>query len=471
MNGSVLKIFNEIDKIPRSSGNEIEISNYVLNFAINLGLVATRDEYNNVKVKKSAQGMKGETIILQSHMDMVCVSEENSTHNFDIDPIEILEEDGWITGKGTTLGADNGIGMAIMLAIMESKDVIHPDLEFIFTTDEERGLTGAANIALDDFNGKRLINLDGEEEGIFYVSCAGSMRAVLSKDVDLIEMNNKFRATKSIRLFNGNGGHSGLDIQKQNINAIQLMSRILKYIDSDDLYLHDFNGGGKENSIPTSTTILISIPCEIEVKVIEKLKEIMHIIKLEYPNEEKIEISVENASDCKFAMSKIDKESLLNLLLTIPNGTQKINLNTGEASLSNNIGTLRFDNNKIVITNLLRSNEDSTKIVLLDKINILARSFDFNLSTYGDYQAWEYIYNSDLQKEIKKLYENSFGRQAQFHSIHAGLECAYFSKKRPEWDMISMGCNIENAHTTRERLEIASVYRVYNFLLKLIKDI
>ena len=120
---------------------------------------------------------------------------------------------------------------------------------------------------------------------------------------------------------------------------------------------------------------------------------------------------------------------------------------------------------------MLRSNEDSTKIVLLDKINILARSFDFNLSTYGDYQAWEYIYNSDLQKEIKKLYENSFGRQAQFHSIHAGLECAYFSKKRPEWDMISMGCNIENAHTTRERLEIASVYRVYNFLLKLIKDI
>ena len=464
MNSRLLEIFGEISKIPRCSGDEGAISQFVLDFAEALGLERVRDDYNNVIIKKSAQGMVGDTIILQSHMDMVCVGEG---HDFKCDPIQLIETDGWLTGSGTTLGADNGIGMAMMLALMEDENAVHPSLEFIFTTDEERGLAGVANIDLSDMNGRKLLNLDGEEEGIFFVSCAGGVRVVLSKDFQLIPLTGEVE-TLEISISNANGGHSGLDIQKQNANPIKLMARVLKVL---NVNLHEYTGGDKENSIPTSARAVISFKPEDGERIKNELNILKSLFKSEYPNEENMELNVVEAEKRQSVFTVDDRDSLVNLLFTIPNGALKFNLDTGDPSLSNNIGLLEQVGGKVTITNLLRSNEDSTKAVLLEEIGVLASAFGFGLTTRGDYPAWEYAYDSPLRDELRRQYVEVVGGEPEFQSVHAGLECAYFAKKRPDWDMISMGANIEYAHTTRERLEIASAHRVYGFLKKLLIEI
>ena len=464
MNSRLLEIFGEISKIPRCSGDEGAISQFVLDFAEALGLERVRDDYNNVIIKKSAQGMTGDTIILQSHMDMVCVGEG---HDFKCDPIQLIETDSWLTGSGTTLGADNGIGMAMMLALMEDENAVHPNLEFIFTTDEERGLAGVANIDLSDMNGRKLLNLDGEEEGIFFVSCAGGVRVVLSKDFQLIPFTGEVE-TLEISISNANGGHSGLDIQKQNANPIKLMARVLKAL---NVNLHEYTGGDKENSIPTSAKAVISFRTEDGERIKNELNIFKSLFKSEYPNEENIELNVVEVEKRQSVFTVDDRDSLVNLLFTIPNGALKFNLDTGDPSLSNNIGLLEQVGGKVTITNLLRSNEDSTKAVLLEEIGVLASAFGFSLTTRGDYPAWEYAYDSPLRDELRRQYVEVVGGEPEFQSVHAGLECAYFAKKRPDWDMISMGANIEYAHTTRERLEIASAHRVYGFLKKLLIEI
>lgn len=464
MNSRLLEIFGEISKIPRCSGDEGAISQFVLDFTEALGLERVRDDYNNVIIKKSAQGMTGDTIILQSHMDMVCVGEG---HDFKCDPIQLIETDGWLTGSGTTLGADNGIGMAMMLALMEDENAVHPSLEFIFTTDEERGLAGVANIDLSDMNGRKLLNLDGEEEGIFFVSCAGGVRVVLSKDFQLIPLTGEVE-TLEISISNANGGHSGLDIQKQNANPIKLMARVLKVL---NVNLHEYTGGDKENSIPTSAKAVISFRPEDGERIKNELNIFKSILKSEYPNEENMELNVVEVEKRQSVFTVDDRDLLVNLLFTIPNGALKFNLDTGDPSLSNNIGLLEQVGGKMTITNLLRSNEDSTKAVLLEEIGVLARAFGFGITTRGDYPAWEYAYDSPLRDELRRQYVEVVGGEPEFQSVHAGLECAYFAKKRPDWDMISMGANIEFAHTTRERLEIASAHRVYGFLKKLLIEI
>lgn len=464
MNSRLLEIFGEISKIPRCSGDEGAISQFVLDFAENLGLNRVRDDYNNVIIKKSAQGMTGDRIILQSHVDMVCVGEG---HNFETDPIELIEKDGWLTGKGTTLGADNGIGMAMMLALMEDENAVHPDLEFIFTTDEERGLAGVANIDLSDMNGRKLLNLDGEEEGIFFVSCAGGVRVVLSRELEMETLTGEVE-TLEIDISNANGGHSGLDIQKQNANPIKLMARVLKAL---NVNLHEYTGGDKENSIPTSARAVISFRPEERDRIKNELDILKAHFKSEYPNEENMVLNVVEVEKRQFALAADERDSLVNLLFTIPNGALKFNLDTGDPSLSNNIGLLEQSGGKFTITNLLRSNEDSTKAVLLEEIGVLASVFGFDLNTRGDYPAWEYAYDSPLRDELRRQYVEVGGGEPEFQSVHAGLECAYFAKKRPDWDMISMGANIEYAHTTRERLEIESAHRVYEFLKKLLTTI
>lgn len=468
MNNKILKIFNEISNIPRCSGNETEISNFILKQADKFGLYAIRDNYNNVKVKKNAQGMIGEPLILQSHMDMVCVAENDYNHNFLKDPIELIEDNGWIKANRTSLGSDNGIGMAMMITLMEDESAVHPDLEFLFTSDEERGLAGASNIDLSEFKGKTMLNLDGEEEGVFYVSCAGAVRAIL-KYTPLLAQNNNLFITKQINIRNCNGGHSGLDIKNQNANPIKLIARVLNTIDSINMYLHEIKGGDKENSIPTYAYAIVSFPANEESKILEKINELECIFKKEYPQENNLEILIESTYKRDYNLTHNDKHMLINLLLTLPNGVMKYDLRTNSPSLSNNIGLLEFSNDIFTITNLLRSNENSTKAVLLKNIEILSNTFNCDFSTRSDYPAWEYSNNSPIRDKIKIVYKYLTGKEADFQSIHAGLECAYFAKKRPDLDIISLGCNIKFAHTTKERFEIESAHRVYDFLLELIK--
>lgn len=468
----LIEIFKEISSIPRSSGDEKKISSYVVSFADRLCLENHQDNYNNVIVYKPAtdKSSQRKPIVLQSHLDMVCVKGTDIIHDFTVDPIDIIEENGWLFGNGTTLGADNGIGVAMMLNIMEDKSIKHPPLELCFTTDEERGLKGVSNIDLTGLKGDTLLNLDGEEEGIFFVSCAGGIRVMLSFTPSFRTVDFNGMKTIKISLAGCNGGHSGLEIKKQFANPIQLLARILKQLDfENDVLLHSLIGGDKENSIPTGANAIISYPeskDSVITNIIDKLQE---TIKLEYSNEPNIHIKYDNIGEQLEALTNEQKNNFINLLLLIPNGALRFNLDTGDVSLSSNMGLIEFYKDKVKTTLLLRSNEDSTKAALLENIKILAEKFKFDYSTRGDYPAWEYMTKSKLRDKITQLYREKFGKEPKLESIHAGLECAYFAKKRSDWDMISMGCNIKNAHTTRERMEIASANRIYKFILEFLE--
>lgn len=468
----LIEIFKEISSIPRSSGDEKKISDYVVSFADRLCLENHQDNYNNVIVYKPAtdKSSQRKPIVLQSHLDMVCVKGADIIHDFTVDPIDIIEENGWLFGNGTTLGADNGIGVAMMLNIMENKSIKHPPLELCFTTDEERGLKGVSNIDLTELRGDTLLNLDGEEEGIFFVSCAGGIRVMLSFTPSFRTVDFNGMKTIKISLEGCNGGHSGLEIKKQFANPIQLLARILKQLDfENDMLLHSLVGGDKENSIPTTANTIISYPESKDTVITNIIDKLQETIRLEYPNEPNIHIKYDNIYEQLQALTNEQKNDFINLLLLIPNGALRFNLEIGDVSLSSNMGLLEFSKDEIKITLLLRSNEDSTKAALLQNIKILAEKFKFNYSTRGDYPAWEYMIKSELRDRVTQLYREKFGKEPKLESIHAGLECAYFAKKRPDLDMISMGCNIKNAHTTKERMEISSAYRILEFVLEFLE--
>jgi dipeptidase D len=468
----LLEIFRELSNIPRCSGDEKKISDFIVSFADKLGLKNHQDDYNNVIVYKPSNDKlcKRKPIVLQSHLDMVCVKRPGTTHDFTVDPINIIEENGWLFGNGTTLGADNGIGASMMLNIMEDKSIKHPPLELCFTTDEERGLKGVSNIDLTGLKGDTLLNLDGEEEGTFFVSCAGGIRVMLSFTPSFRSVDSNGMKTIKISLVECNGGHSGLEIKKQFANPIQLLARILKQLDfENDVLLHSFIGGDKENSIPTGANAIISYPENKDIIITNIIDKLQETISLEYPNEPNIHIKYDDISEQLDALTNEQKNNFINLLLLIPNGALRFNLDTRDVSLSSNIGIIEFNKDEVKTTLLLRSNEDSTKAVLLENIKILAEKFEFDYLTRGDYPAWEYMTKSELRNKITQLYREKFGKEPKLESIHAGLECAYFAKKRPDWDMISMGCNIKNAHTTREQMEIESANRIYKFILEFLE--
>ena len=473
----VFKYFEEISNIPRESGDEKAISDYMVAFANNLGLEVIQDEVYNIIIKKPAS--KGyedaPVVILQGHLDMVCEKEMGSSHDFDKDPLDIYIDGDLIKARGTTLGADNGAAIAYQMAVLASDDLEHPALEMLMTIDEERGMTGVANMHPEHLDGKILLNIDTEEEGEFYVSCAGGVRTQLKLDYKSNKPNPDQTFYK-ITIKGLQGGHSGAEIHLERANATVLMGRLLNDLQAKvEFELASIQGGSKDNVIPRETEAVIGIDDNDKAAVEDIIKEWSKIFTDEFRvQDSEVNILLETVAtdNVGYLLPKDIKEKAISILVLHPNGIEAMSMDMEDlVETSLNIGIVKTTKDYMVISSALRSSVPSRKEVLVSKVEALSKLVGAEFTRMADYPAWVYEPNSPIREITTRVYKEMYGKEAGIKAIHAGLECGFISEKLPGVDMISFGPNIRGAHTPEESLSISSTKNVWEFLVELLRNI
>ncbi|MDY3118017.1 MAG: aminoacyl-histidine dipeptidase [Peptoniphilus sp.] len=466
----VLKFFAEITDIPRCSKEEEKISNYLVQWAKERGLDVVQEESNNVIIRKPAsKGYENEpTVILQGHMDMVCEAVKGYEHNFCCDPIEAEVEGDRIVAKNTTLGADDGIAIAMMLAILDG-DYDHPALECLITVDEETAMTGAHAIDGSLLQGRTLINIDSEEEGIITVGCAGGMVASIIFDK---EFKKPEKDTFLELDFGGfRGGHSGSDIDDERGNPIILLARILREVSFDyDFELADFSGGSKPNAIPRDAEAVIAVDAKDLDGVKEALNRSANTILKEFsatdPNGK---LTLEDASADKVLTPEV-ADGIINYLLLAPNGVNTFSKKIeGLVESSTNVGVGMSDDEKVVFTMQIRSDVDSKIQEIALKNRLAGEVNGGKFEEKSAYAAWEFAEESPLRDKAVKLWKELTGEDATVEMIHAGLECGILQDTVGKMDMISIGPDMDGVHAPGENLSISSTKRVFDYLLTLLK--
>ena len=466
----VFEYFEKICSIPHGSGNMERISKFCLDFAEENGLKAIRDDGKNVIIyKDGTEGYEdAEPIILQGHIDMVCQKTPGSMIDFEKDGIEAFEEEGFLRARGTTLGADNGIAVAMIMAILARRDLSHPPIEAVLTTDEEIGMLGASALDETVLKGTRMINLDAEEEEYVTVSCAGGS----DFKIFLPFQREKVTGTRmEIELEGLLGGHSGVEIDKGRVNANILMGRMLRYLHNNtDLDIISVNGGDKMNAIPRYSS------GEVIVRDAEKAEELLRsyfkIIKEEIQSREPgCELKVTRCEKGEFhSLCKDAANKLVYMLLTTPDGILEMSRDIdGLVETSLNLGVLETGEDKIFMQYALRSNKASALDFLEDKLSVFAEYNGCNAEISGRYQPWEYKEASALRDLYIETYQKKYGKAPHISAIHAGLECAVFSDKIKNLDCIAIGPDMMGVHTTEEKLSISSVKSVYDCLCDTLK--
>ena len=451
--------------------NEKKISDYIVHFAEKRGLYCKQDEANNVLIKKAAtKGYEAQpTIILQSHIDMVCEKNGNVSHDFETDGLKLSIEQGKIKAKDTTLGADNGIGVAYVLAVLDAQDIDHPALEAVFTTEEEIGMGGAKAFDVSELEGKIFINLDSEEEGEFVIGCCGGNKTDVLLPI-VWEDTPQNSVPYLLKITGLKGGHSGSDIHLQRANANKLIGRILfEIFNVYDISVASVMGGEKDNAITREAEAVLLLKEEQVQQIKENINYFNEICAKEYQGvEENIVFSLlpmkENVGQC---FSKQTTEKLIAILLLLPYGVETMDLYHNDlVESSSNIGAVKTEEEYVVFCNALRSSVESRKELILQKIKMIAKLTEAEINVKGEYPEWPIKRNSDIERICKQIYHAMYGKQAEIKAIHAGLECGIFSKRMgEEIDMISFGPNISGAHSPDEEVDIASVKRVWEFLL------
>ncbi len=483
----VFKYFEEICAIPHGSRDTKKISDYLAKFATDRGLRHIQDVGGNVIIFKDAStGYENSApVILQGHMDMVCEKDEDCDIDFSKDGLRLRLDGNIISAEGTTLGGDDGIALAYCLAILDSpKDEIpHPPLEVVFTVDEEIGMFGAADIDCSMLKGRTFLNIDSEEEGKLLVSCAGGVCAVCHipltyADTEERESMQDGRIMK-IRVNGISGGHSGVEIHKEGANSNKVMGRILYSLSKDfDFRLLEVNGGLKDNAIPRDATALIYIGSKDIVSVSERLKAIGKILASEYRSTDKdINITWEETdADSQESILKKDvTDKVITALVNLPNGIQKLSKDIeGLVQTSLNLGVAKTikdenGNQEFMCTFSVRSSVSTEKEEVVDKITCLMNAIGGTVTTSGDYPAWEYKEDSKLRNIMIDAYEDMYGVKPEIQAIHAGLECGLFAGKLPGLDCVSYGPQMDDIHTTQERLHVDSAIRTWEFTLEVLK--
>lgn len=454
--------FKEISKIPRCSGEEKALSDYLKQWAEERNFEVYQDELSNLIITRKASPLykNSPKVILQGHLDMVCEKRETSDHDFTKDPIGIIQEGSFIKAKDTTLGADNGIGIAMILSVLE-EDKELPEIEALFTTCEETGLEGATGLSETVLKGEYLINIDSDEEGILTVGCSGG---------ETIEGMIKFPFEKGkkkgyrLSIMNLPGGHSGADIHLNISNAIVMMGEILKEWNDGSMRISQITGGSKHNTIPSYGMVqfaLEDLP----------LKDVQETIEKAIKTNPEVKINVEEIEIIESINEKNTME-LLELITHLPNGVRSFM--TGEFShivkTSSNLAIIKTENKNIEITLSIRSSHKSELIELKNIIKELFEEYG-EVKFSGAYSPWEFVKESKLRDLAIKTYEDIYGEPMKVEVIHAGLECAVFQQKYRQLDMISVGPNMWGIHTPEERLDIESTDRVYNYILELLMRI
>lgn len=472
----VFHYFEEISKIPRGSGNERRISDYLVDFAKSKNLEVVQDEAMNVIIKKPAsKGYENAPgVILQGHMDMVCEKNKNTLHDFDNDPLKLRIIDDMIYATDTTLGADNGIAVAYSLAVLASDDIPHPTLTALITVEEETGLNGAAALNGKYLSGKYLINMDSEEEGKLLVSCSGGARTTQTLP---IEWDNAKPGLSSylISIRGLKGGHSGMEIHKGRGNSNKIMGRILNDLEGQfEYFIKEINGGSKMNAIPREADAVILLSPEDVSKLENQINEWNKTLKNELrASDPDVSVAIEKI-DYRYAevFSKDTMNKAISSLVLIPNGVMTMSMEiNGLVESSTNLGVVTTSNSDISFESAARSSVRSQKAHILSmgkKVADLTAS-SFNVSS--DYPEWEYNPDSELRKIFERVYEANYGKTPEIVAIHAGVECGLFSEKLPGLDMISLGPDTFDVHTPDEHVSITSVRRTWEYILAVLKEI
>lgn len=469
----VFYYFEEISKIPRGSYNTGAISDYCVNFAKAKGLRVIKDKYNNCIIfKEASKGRQMDTpVIIQGHMDMVCEKTIDSTHDFLRDGIELLVENGFVTAKDTTLGADDGIAVAMALAILEDDTISHPDLEVIFTVDEEVGMDGAKNIDLSQTKGKYVLNLDCDMEAMAFAGCAGGVRGDFVFNVTKEKVKG---AAFQIEIKGLVGGHSGSEIDKERANSNILLGRLLQTLDENIAFdIVSLEGGTKDNVITNYSKAVITNVTQVD-RLEQLIKESNQIFLNEYAvsdNNIKIDITRLEAEQYEI-INKEAKQDILFFMNTVPNGAINYSQDIRDiVETSLNMGVLKTNENNISIGISVRSLVKSRKEYIMNKLKLIAKKSNAVVSVYGDYPQWDYNRKSTLQKTVAKSYKDLFGEDLKITVIHAGLECGYLLEKRPDLDILSFGPQMYDIHTVNERLSIESTEKVYKLVLKILEEV
>ncbi|WP_406657675.1 aminoacyl-histidine dipeptidase [Methanolobus sp. ZRKC2] len=470
----ILDVLKEINSVPRCSGHEERIANWLKEWSLDNDFNFKFDSVNNILISVPAsEGYeKSPAIVIQGHMDMVCEKNPDSLHDFENDSIEQYIEGDWLRARGTTLGADNGIALAMALVIAKDKELPHPPLELLFTVDEETGLTGANELMPDFISGKILFNVDSEDEGVFVIGCAGGMNTIISISLKFTPVPEDYIVCK-LAVDGLAGGHSGVDIHEKRANANKILAMVLDtLILNFDLYLIHMDGGSAHNAIPRQAEATIAVSPDDHENILSLTRDIEKDARLEYSENDpvlSIGLTEQTCKDEIFSINKDLSERIVSLLVQLPHGVAMMSEDVpGLVETSNNLATIKMEDNDLVILSSQRSSTDSGLAEITKEIEAISASSGANVLHNGGYPAWQPDLDSPLLQRCKGVYRDTFGEEASIEVIHAGLECAVIGSKFQEMDMISFGPTIKNPHSPAERLHVPSVLKVWKFLTALL---
>ena len=461
----VIQYFKEICSIPHGSGNTEKLCDFCEGFAVSHNLSYKRDSAGNIVIfKDGTKGYeKSPSVILQGHLDMVCVKEEDCDIKFLTDGLRLKEDGDYIFADGTSLGGDAGIAIAYALAVLDSTAISHPPLEVVFTTDEETGMEGAKALDLSSLSSEMLINIDSENEGTILVSCAGGIRADVRFDGNLINENQK---ALSVFLSGLTGGHSGTEIHKNRLNAICELAKLLSV--SGNFSLSSFSGGSADNAIPSFAKATV-IPENEELFLKELSRNYETLKEKALHTDPLISLEFTECEASSFFAPSVSKK-IAEAAATVFNGVIAFSENIdGLVETSLNLGTAKTENGSVSFCHALRSSVTEEKEKLCEKLKKHYEAFGFSCNFHSDYPAWEYKENSRLQSVFKESYKDLTGNDLKISAIHAGLECGLFTSKRPDLDCISFGPNMKDIHSVKEKLSISSSKRTFELLIKVLE--
>ena len=472
---TVWHYFNEMCRIPHPSQKEGKMIEYLVDFGRTYHFETIVDVAGNVLIRKKAtQGMgKKASVVLQSHIDMVTEKNNDTIHDFDKDPIVPYVDGDWVKARGTTLGADNGIGVAAQLALLASEDIPHGDMECLFTVEEETGLTGAKNFPSGMLQSNILINLDSEEDGHFCIGCAGGIDTVALFRYKMQQApENLFFF--SVRVRGLQGGHSGEDINKERGNAIKILARYLWTMNHQfPLYLHEIEGGNLHNAIPREASAIVAIPyCQKEEASVW-LNVFIHDIEGEIPSEKEFRIDLESENAMENVIDKECSDRLLNVLHACPHGVIKNSFDIeGLPETSTNLASIKMkDGSAIVVSTSQRSSVESEKHDIKNQLAALFLLAGAEVSHSDGYPGWKPDVHSGITKVVVDSYFRLFHEKPVVRAIHAGLECGLFLEKYPDLDMISIGPTIIGNHSPAEKVHIHSVEKFWEHLKDVLKNV
>lgn len=464
--------FADLNAVPRPSKKEERVIQFMLDFGNSLGLETFTDKINNVIIKKPATpGMENRTtLILQSHLDMVHQKNADTVFDFENQGIEMIIDGDWVKAKGTTLGADNGIGVAAIMALLSSKDIPHTAIEAMFTIDEETGMTGAKELDGSNFKGKILLNLDTEDDDELSIGCAGGIDTNTSYKYSLVSINEGFTTLK-IEIRGLLGGHSGMDIDKGRGNANKMMTRILYHLHSvTDIQLISFDGGSLRNAIPREATCIVAINKEERSLFSGEVEKMFTTLRTEYKAvEPNFTVTAQEVNSNDEAVAHADFERILNTLYAVHNGVFRMSPDiTDLVEASSSLARVIIKDGSFITQSLQRSSVESTKGDVANAIRSAFELMGCAVVQSGDYPGWQPNTDSAILKIMADLYREMFKAEPNIKACHAGLECGILGKHLPGVDMISFGPNIRAAHSPDEKVQISSVQKFWGYLLETI---